>query len=363
MIGCGFETPIPLKVLKKSDNQSLQVFYQNARGLRTKTTTFYNNLLTSTHDLFAITESGLNSSIHDGELIPCDFKIIRCDRADGRKQGGVFLAISSRYELKPIPIANVDAALFELVCATVHRKNIFLFMCCVVYIPPNSNVNEYMHLFSILETECVKFDNVLVLGDFNMPSTTVEVQSYMEYVNAFCGFRQVNNLLNSNNRTLDLVLSTFPASDLEVLLADDPLVPIDPQHPPLTCVTAVTRRGGPEPPSHYCRSSGHRCWNFTKCNFPMLYYMLECVDWNQLYRTVNSEAALEYFYEVINQAISGCTPEKCANVASKSRYNYPEWYTADLIHEIQRTWRYHKIFKISGKQSDYELFSRSAGLQ
>ncbi|KOB70723.1 putative RNA-directed DNA polymerase from transposon BS [Operophtera brumata] len=96
--------------------------------------------------------------------------------------------------------------------------------------PLNANFNEW-------------FDKVIVLGDFNMPSASVEIQSYMEYVNAFCGFRQVNNVHNINNRTLDLVLSALPAGDLEVYLSDEPLVPIDVQHPPL--VACMTSAGTP----------------------------------------------------------------------------------------------------------------------
>ncbi|CAH2104187.1 unnamed protein product [Euphydryas editha] len=358
MNGRSFETPVIGQKAAKNNSTFIQLYYQNVRGLRTKTNTFYTNLLTSDYDIFAITESGLNSSIHDGEVIPPNFNILRCDRADGRKLGGVFLAASPRYELKRLPIiGNVDAALFEIICATVHRKNILLFMCCVVYIPPKSNVNEYMHLFNILETICVKFEKVIVMGDFNMPSASEEVQSYMEYVKAFCGFRQVNNIFNVSNRVLDLVLSALPTSDLEVHLADEHLVDIDAYHPPLVARMVISAHQNVTEPISDGNASNCNRWNFHKCNFNLLYNNLESIDWNRLYDIKSSEDALICFYELINCAISNCAPKRRPNL-NTSRRVYPEWYTGDLIRDIRRKWRCHKLFKVSGASSDYKLFSK-----
>lgn len=81
--GCGFETSERRKKVTKTTNRCIKVYYQNVRGLRTKTKTFYQNLLSSNCDLFAITESGLNDGINDGELIPPSFSVLRCDRTDG----------------------------------------------------------------------------------------------------------------------------------------------------------------------------------------------------------------------------------------------------------------------------------------
>lgn len=61
--------------------------------------------------LFAVTESGINESVSDGELVPSGYVIHRCDRADGRKHGGVLLAVAPRggIELRRIPMPdNVD---------------------------------------------------------------------------------------------------------------------------------------------------------------------------------------------------------------------------------------------------------------
>ncbi|CAG4932554.1 unnamed protein product [Colias eurytheme] len=58
---------------------------------------FRKNLESFNSDLYAITETGCNESIHDGEIVPVGYHIIRCDRLDGRKQGGVLLVAAQPY--------------------------------------------------------------------------------------------------------------------------------------------------------------------------------------------------------------------------------------------------------------------------
>ncbi|CAK1584172.1 unnamed protein product [Parnassius mnemosyne] len=365
MNGCGFETPVNQQQVMKTCYKDINVYYQNVRGLRTKLSTFYLNILESPYDLFAITESSLHRSIHDGELIPPGFQIVRCDRADGRKHGGVFLASSSSLELRCVPVGNVDTALFEIVCATVHRDKKLMFLCCVVYIPPHSVAREYMQLFLILENVCVKYNNVIVLGDFNMPSAPVEMHSYMEYFNAACGFCQVNNVRNINNRTLDLVFTTFLARDVEVKLCNDPLVDIDVQHPPVYVSVTMGTAREPQAQRLYSRdeidkSFIKRRWNFYKANFHILYDSFQQIDWGNLYQIDTPEVAISELYTVVNEVIDRLIPRarRAKLNRNHSRYVYPEWYSSDLIRDIKRKWRYHKLYKMTGAQCDYEAFSR-----
>lgn len=80
----------------------IEIYYQNVRGLRTKLEEFYVGVSSSGADLFAITETGCNESIHDAELVPPGYTIIRCDRTDGRKQGGTCLVATPRLELRQV---------------------------------------------------------------------------------------------------------------------------------------------------------------------------------------------------------------------------------------------------------------------
>ncbi|KAL4714164.1 hypothetical protein ACJJTC_008518 [Scirpophaga incertulas] len=102
-----------------------KIYYQYIRGLRTKLDEFYAGVTSSEADLFAITETGCNKSIHDAEIVPPGYTILRCDRADGRKQGGTCLVATPRLELRRISLpttVNIDDCVFEL-CNTIVNCN------------------------------------------------------------------------------------------------------------------------------------------------------------------------------------------------------------------------------------------------
>lgn len=135
--------------IRTTSSNDIEIYYQNVRGLRTKLEVFRNNITSFDSDLYAITESGCNESIQDAEIVPQGYKILRCDRMDGRKQGGALLVATHRFELRQVHVSDVliNTCVFEMVCATVHLNNRFLFVCCVVYILPASSENDYMILF------------------------------------------------------------------------------------------------------------------------------------------------------------------------------------------------------------------------
>lgn len=122
------------KVEKRTLNKPMEFLYQNVRGLRTKTTKFLCLLQSSSFDFYAITETGCSDSIHDAELIPSMFQVVRCDRTDGRKHGGVLFAAKTRYELRKVMLdIDLNIHTFELVCVTVYfnRNFFFCLLCCV----------------------------------------------------------------------------------------------------------------------------------------------------------------------------------------------------------------------------------------
>lgn len=57
------------------------LFYQNVRGLRSKTDRFYVNALNCDYDIVCLTETWLNSSVLDGELFNDDYFVYRRDRS------------------------------------------------------------------------------------------------------------------------------------------------------------------------------------------------------------------------------------------------------------------------------------------
>jgi hypothetical protein len=349
------------------NNTSIEILYQNVRGLRTKLDDFYESVLLSDSDLIAITETGCNHSIKDSELVPAGYTIIRCDRMDGRKQGGACLVATPRFELRRVIIPGdviLDNQVFELVSASVYLRGRFLFLCCVMYIPPKSSETDYLIMFRIIEQYCNSYSAILVLGDFNLYSASVSVNNYFEYFKTYCGFTQSNRVENCIGRCLDLVLSTWNDGSVSVSAAT-PLVRLDPEHPALSVRAQPALRSAPTAGRCAGHPSPHSCpapsvvtpkrWNFFKADFPVLYSAILNIDWSPIV-DLNLEQSLDYFYGKINSIIKDCVPEKKQNRES-SKFQYPAWYTKNIIRDIKIKAMLHKKYKASGLDKDYRAFS------
>lgn len=346
---------------EKSKFGSIEIYYQNARGLRTKSNTFFNNISTATSDLYAITESGTNEGICDGELVPRGFTVLRCDRVDGRKHGGAMLVAAPRSGLSIQPIHlpghDVDSAVYELVSAVVRIKKTYSFLCCIVYIPPKSADCDYMQLFHVLESLSSQYYNILIIGDFNLYSASQNVQNYFVFFVTFCGLSQRNTVVNANERLLDLVLTTAGEEEASVSLANDPLVPIDAHHPPLEVHIRYENIRRPCPTVEPPQFEKSPPWNFSKCDFIQLYSQMAQVDWSPLYVISEAEKAVTYLYEMLENIIETCTPLKKTYDPNSRKYSYPEWYTKEIIQDIREKAKWHKLYKSSGLESEYNMFS------
>lgn len=73
------------------------IYYQNVNGVRSKTTEIYLNILNNCYDIICLTETNLNTGVHDTELIDSRYNVYRRDRCDTivKKQdgGGILVAI------------------------------------------------------------------------------------------------------------------------------------------------------------------------------------------------------------------------------------------------------------------------------
>jgi hypothetical protein len=126
------------------------VYYQNVRGLRSKTQLFRNNVEQYSYDFIALTETFLTSSVCNGELFPPGYRVIRQDRIGDTGWGGVLLAVKESYSVHVLN--NVDGLTRdkELVFVIITTKNIKL-LCCVAYLPPNYKDEQcpLLHIFNL----------------------------------------------------------------------------------------------------------------------------------------------------------------------------------------------------------------------
>lgn len=151
------------------------MYYQNVRGLRTKTQDFRLSSTGCDYDVISLTETGLHSGLNDGELVDCnDFCIYRCDRSelnsDHERFGGVLVAVRSKIASERIVVPSTECV--EMVVARLRFCKMCVYICCL-YIPSGSPVSVYRQYTDALRT-VVEFidmdavDKLYVAGDFNM---------------------------------------------------------------------------------------------------------------------------------------------------------------------------------------------------
>lgn len=61
-------------------NSKIKIFYQNVRGLKTKTNIFFSNMLTCEYDIIILCESWLADDVLDSELFSDRYLVYRRDR-------------------------------------------------------------------------------------------------------------------------------------------------------------------------------------------------------------------------------------------------------------------------------------------
>ncbi|KAF9788980.1 hypothetical protein SFRURICE_006370 [Spodoptera frugiperda] len=295
-----------------------------------------------------------------------------------------------RFQLRQVLVpsdVDIDKCKFELVCTAIYMNNRFLFACCVVYIPPLTEENEYMLMFNILEKWCVKYkNNFILIGDFNLYSCNNNIVNYFEYFMSFCGFTQFNKVPNCNNRQLDLVLSASAGAGVSVSVsaADEGILPVDAYHPALAVGIEINGRaplstrlscddvvlpadggdaaapcapGGANASALYSNTRKKRSqYNFYKADYELLYSMLGSTDWSEMYDMTDLEDILDFFYDNIYSILDESVPLK--KQCSKSKYVYPLWYTTEIISGLKTKAALHKRFKQNRSSIDYTNYSK-----
>ena len=176
----------------------LKIYYQNARGIKTKLKNFYNNSHTNDYNILCITETWLNDKIDYSKILNNNHSIFRNDITD--KEGG-----------------------------GLAKETIYL---CNIYIPSYTKANDYLVILEHFESKFIGMlnKNFIILGDFNLPninwdyplnllnSITHKALKEITFINTLflINFEQFNNIKNHNNRILDLFLSNIDSPKIKI---------------------------------------------------------------------------------------------------------------------------------------------------
>lgn len=321
-------------------NIELTLYYQNTRGLNTKVKTFFCNLLSCDYSIISLTETWLKDTVFSTELFGSNYSVYRMDRTSGRG-GGVLIAVSNKYHSESLPltspILSVDLVGVKVTC---HNKILNIIN---LYIPPTLSLLDYSLLFDYLESSLPSEDSVIITGDFNIPElqtyyitnrVTRLVRPLVDFLQ-FSDYVQHNHVLNSNDRLLDLILSTSTL-ECSVNHSIDTLVDEDVHHPALLCeinLHAIVEK-------NFELGNAPR-YNFKMANFPALYTALQELNWEDLLALDNVNSACDYFYESIYNVFDGLVPKQ----SIPHKRQYPKWFNKEIIQNIKLKTHYHRQYK------------------
>ena len=312
--------------------------YLNARSLKSVTAE-HNKLveiknLASCYSpmLIAITETWLTQDVLDTELLPSNYLIHRKDRSETSafsRGGGLLLAFDAKLPSKRR--ADLEPPCEILVCVLMpigSPKTAFI-LC---YRPPAADRDDFNECLELTLTRvAAEFQNIVVLGDFNLPcidwqSTDCTARgsdsAFVRIMQSF-SLEQLNSVpSNSHNHILDLIF-TSDSDIVDNIMNLECNFPSD--HNVLYFDVNVDH-------SNYAKNDKRIFYNYRRANVPALN---ACINDKALLPLIsaqpNVDAMWTAWYECLMSVIDSNVPQ-CRR---RSRYE-PPWFDSELRHLVNK---------------------------
>ncbi|CAH0558646.1 unnamed protein product [Brassicogethes aeneus] len=313
----------------KDSPKSLCIYYQNTRGLNSKTNTFYKSCCCLDYDIICITETWLSNSVNSSELFPDNYRIVRDDRnfnvVNRNRGGGVLLGFKDHItftQLDTSKLSNLVPIIDIIICKITKP---FICKFGLVYIPPDTTSDDLDIFTSALEVFLLN-EPVILIGDFNLPKLNLPSSSCSKYstFKLFCNIldlNQYNTILNSVNKQLDLILSNTTC-DISTTHCEMPFVPEDLYHPSLNIVvTGIYTQGTKFP------LSNNKKYNFKKANFINLYHDLLNTNCDFLTQCFKVDIMVSEFYKTLYSVFNYSVQKTQSKTLNNA---FPTWFSKEI---------------------------------
>lgn len=329
------------------------LYYQNVNRFRTKLTEFYLNILNCNYDVICLTETNLNESIYDAEILDSRYNIFRRDRYSSsvsKTEGGGVLVATNK-NLNVFRQASWESKVEDVwISILPNSKNKTKINICVCYLPNHLSIDEITKCYDNCQNIILNSgpDNeFFLIGDFNTPNINWSLPNSDSLISplnpsdrranllinfiTLCNLVNYNNVPNHNNRYLDLALSTSTSTKVHKAIH---LSRLDNLHPALEIILQESMSHKP------LQYNVHKRYNFGQCDYDKIRSELRQVDWSSLLNDPNVDIYVSAFYNVINGLIQRHTP-----LLRASNQKYPPWYSPALIKCLAEKAKYHKNSK------------------
>ena len=291
----------------------------NARSLSNNFSYFQSYVYSCQPSIFAVSETWLSNSHHDGEILPTDYNIFHKDRGS---RGGVLLAIDNNL---PVTLLSSPSSL-EVI--TVRINMAISVIVSVVYVPPSVGDSSFSSLLSYLSTLFSSDEHVIVVGDFNCPDLQWStLSSTSPLSSALCEFVFDNNIYQAvefpthkMGNVLDLVFTNSVDLISNVSISSDCCLS---DHFPI--VLSINQ------PSHKPAHFSHTVLDYSRANFSGMCDFLGKYDFSMLYQSSNVEFIWSALKSAISTAVSLFTPMRVIHNGS-----HPAWFNSGIRHKINQ---------------------------
>ncbi|KAG6446943.1 hypothetical protein O3G_MSEX004647 [Manduca sexta] len=353
---------------------AIKCYYQNVRGLRTKTCSVFRNVCLEDYDVIAFTETWLDDNIFSNELFDGRYLVWRRDRDYSRTAqklgGGVLIAVKSTFTVieRTDWHSSAEDIWVSLVLKRSRPQVSYNLHICVLYLCNenlgNSYITQLNNFTNKLNQLTLKYpmDKFILMGDFNFGNDvcwTLNVDNENgelipqiishQHIREFFDTAQISNLSqfngerNINGRLLDLVFSNdlVTVSECAYPLA----VPVDLHHKPLIIQENFVK-------IHKLSEKKLQTYIYSRGDYEAIKSELDRINWNNLCLVGTLDDAVTKFYNKLYELRDKYIPLK-----SMKQSSYPAWYNSALIKILKEKHKYHKKFKIYGNNADYHSFS------
>ena len=356
-------------VSKNPGPSSIKCYLQNVRSLKAAVaaegdsfeykTALLKDIAYGYHlDIICLTETWLNDSISNYEILPTGYDIFRRDRED-RVGGGTLIAIKSHLSTRKISVIplSLEAVVVEI---ALNSCQTLLFIVCYRSPSETDFIPKFKSLLDPLQLD--KYRGMFIVGDFNYPgiewidgsgftnSITSEEHHFASLIMDLYLFQLVDRPTRKKN-ILDLVITNSPSTvssiDSGPYFAEAGL-PSD--HYPVVFDIDFSGK---------LKDSNHKfCFDFKNADFDSLNKELSLLPLSSGVENVKSQ---EEFNEAWNQWCSFVFTAIDTHIPTVSRRssNKPPWINKDLASAIRKKRTLWKRVKFSQNQQLKEKFRKT----
>ena len=306
-------------------NTNLTVFFANAQSLRNKFSELLASINENKYDLVCIVESWVNVNMFGdfhSEYEIAGYKMLIYER-DQRVGGGVIVYAKNNLnisELNDLKLDKMNESVWLQIKLNGNLPNVRL---GIIYRPPNLSQENDLSLVREINHMLSGEENVIVLGDFNLPG--IDWESYFShcerenyFINCFLDnyLDQIVNFPTRGSNLIDLVL-TNNSNLCSNISMGSPLGSSD--HASISFEIKYEKT----------QISNHTTvFDYNRGDYDKLKFLMNSVNWEILFEEKTCEEMWDIFSGKLQEVQSECIPTRVLRDGG-SRKN-PGWFNREV---------------------------------